>query len=91
MTIDELKNLINNGEKIDVEFKKSQNELNKDLYESVCSFNNRDGGYIFLGIVDQTKEICGVNPDKIDKMKKDFTTTINNGSKINPPSYSRSL
>lgn len=87
MTIEELKKLIDTGEKIDIEFKKSQYKLNKDLYESVCSFNNRDGGHIFLGVVDKTKEICGVNPDKIDKMKKDFTTAINNSNKINPPMY----
>lgn len=87
MTIEELKELISTGEKIDVEFKKSKEELNKDLYESVCSFNNRDGGHIFLGVVDKTKEICGVNPDNIDKMKKDFTTAINNANKINPPLY----
>lgn len=87
MTIEELKKLIDTGEKIDIEFKKSQDKLNKDLYESVCSFNNRDGGHIFLGVVDETKEICGVNSDKIDKMKKDFTTAINNSNKINPPMY----
>lgn len=87
MTIEELKKIIDTGEKIDIEFKKSQDKLNKDLYESVCSFNNRDGGHIFLGIVDKTKEICGVNPDKIDKMKKNFTTAINNSNKINPPMY----
>ena len=87
MTINELRKLIETGEKIDIEFKKSQDKLNKDLYESVCSFNNRDGGHIFLGIVDKTKEICGVNPDKIDKMKKDFTTAVNNPNKINPPMY----
>lgn len=87
MTIEELKKLINTGEKIDIEFKKSHDKLNKDLYESVCSFNNRDGGHIFLGVVDATKEICGVNTDKIDKIKKDFTTAINNSNKINPPMY----
>ncbi len=65
MTIEELKKLINTGEKIDVEFKKSRNDLNKDVYESVCSFNNRNGGHLILGIVDETKEICGVNPDRI--------------------------
>lgn len=87
MTIEEIKELISTGEKIDVEFKKSQDELNKDLYESVCSFNNRDGGHIFLGVVDKTKKICGVNPKNVDKMKKDFTTAINNANKINPPLY----
>ena len=39
MTIEELKQLISMGEKIDVEFKKSENDLNKDVYQSVCSFN----------------------------------------------------
>lgn len=82
-----IKMLIKTGEKIDVEFKESKNDLNKDVYESVCSLNNRDGGYIILGVADKTKEICGVNPDKIDKMKKDFTTSINNANKINPPIY----
>ena len=87
MTIEEIKNLISTGEKIDVEFKKSSDDLNKDLYESVCSFNNRDGGHIFLGIEDRTKKILGVNSDRIDKMLKDFTTAINNPNKINPPIY----
>lgn len=61
--------------------------MNKDIYESVCSFNNRNGGNLFLGIIDGTREIRGVNPDKIDKMLKDFTTSINNSNKINPPMY----
>jgi len=87
VNIEEIKKLINKGEKIDVEFKKSENELNKDVYESVCSFNNRDGGHLFLGVVDETKEIVGVNPNKIDKMIKDFTTAINNSNKMNPPMY----
>ena len=87
MTIRELKDLINTGEKIDIEFKESENNLNKDIYETVCSFNNRNGGHLCLGIVDNTREIKGVNPNKIDKMLKDFTTSINNANKINPPMY----
>ena len=48
MTIEEMKNLIQNGEKIDVEFKESKEALTKDIFDSVCSFNNRNGGHIFL-------------------------------------------
>ena len=33
MTIDEIKQLIQNGEKIDVEFKESKNSLTKDVFE----------------------------------------------------------
>lgn len=87
MTVEELKKLIDTGEKIDVEFKKSENDLNKDVYESVCSFNNRNGGHLFLGVVDGTREIRGVNPNRVDKILKDFTTSINNANKINPPMY----
>lgn len=71
MNIDEIKKLIQTGEKIDVEFKKSKNGLNKDIYDTVCSFNNRKGGYILLGVTDD-REIVGINPDEEDKMKKEF-------------------
>lgn len=87
MTVEEIKKLIATGEKIDVEFKKAENDLNKDVYESVCSFNNRDGGHLILGVEDKTKSIIGVNPERVDKMLKDFTTSINNANKINPPMY----
>ena len=84
MTADELKKIIQSGEKIDVEFKQSENDLTKDVYQSVCSFNNRNGGHIVLGVVDKTKEILGVNFQKVDKILKDFTTSINNANKLNP-------
>ena len=87
MNVNELKKIIESGEKINVEFKLSENDLTKDVYQSVCSFNNRNGGHIILGVVDQTKEIRGVNPQKTDKMLKDFTTSVNNANKINPPLY----
>lgn len=86
MTEREIKKLIKNGEKINVEFKESKETLTKDLYDSVCSFNNRNGGHIILGVNDK-REIVGVNPQKIDKMIKEFTTAINNSKKIYPPLY----
>ena len=75
MTPEEIKRLIQNGEKIDVEFKESKNVLSKDVYDSVCSFNNRNGGHIVLGVNDK-REITGVNPDKVDKITREFTTAI---------------
>ena len=86
MTETELLNLIHNGENIHVEFKKSTNEITKDVYDTVCSFSNRDGGIILLGVKDNG-DILGVAPEAIDHMKKDFVTSINNGQKINPPLY----
>nr|WP_231099343.1 RNA-binding domain-containing protein [Streptobacillus moniliformis] len=86
MNIDEIKMLIQNGEKIDVEFKESKNALNKDIFDTVCAFNNRNGGHILLEINDK-KEIVGVNKDKVDKLIKKFTTAINNPQKMYPPLY----
>ena len=86
MNIEEIKEVIRNGEKINVEFKASRNALTKDVFDTVCSFNNRNGGHIFLGVNDN-KEIIGVNKDKIDQIIKEFTTSINNPQKIYPPIY----
>ena len=86
MTIVEIKKLIQNGEKIDVEFKESKDALAKNVFVTVCSFNNRNGGHILLGVNDK-KEIVGVSPDKVDKIIKEFTTAINNPLKINSTLY----
>ena len=86
LTIDEIRELIKKGEKVDVEFKESRVALNKDVFDTVCSFSNRNGGHIFLGVNDQ-KEIVGVKEDKVDKIIKDFTNSINSPQKLYPPLY----
>jgi len=86
MNLEEVNKLIQNGEKLDVEFKESKDALTKDIYDSVCSFNNRNGGHILLGVTDKRK-VVGVNPDKVDKIIKEFTTSINNSQKVYPPLY----
>ena len=86
MTTEEIKKLIDSGEKIDVEFKETGKGLSKDVYDSVCAFNNRKGGHIFLGVNDH-KEITGLSPSSIDKILKEFTTSINNPMKLYPPLY----
>ena len=86
MTVNEIRGLIKTGEKIDVEFKESKTALTKDVFDTVCSFSNRNGGHIFLGVNDQ-KEIIGVKEDKVDKIIKDFTNSINSPQKLYPPLY----
>lgn len=82
----ELLELIHGGENITVEFKKSSTEVTKDVYETVCAFSNRDGGHIFLGVKDNG-EILGIEEDKVDKVKKEFVTSVNNENKMYPPLY----
>jgi ATP-dependent DNA helicase RecG len=86
MNIKRLLVLISNGENIEVEFKQSQRELNKNVYESVCAFLNRNGGHIILGVKDNGI-ICGVDTDEIDNIINSFVTTVNNPQKLNPTFY----
>lgn len=86
MTARELSQIFADGENRTIEFKKSTNDITKDVYETVCSFSNRDGGHIFLGVKDDGT-VLGIAPEYIDKIKKDFVTSINNPQKLYPPLY----
>ena len=86
MDVRELLKIIEEGEGNSIEFKKSTNDITKDVYDTVCSFSNRDGGHILLGVKDNG-EIPGVDEAAIPKIKKDFVTAINNANKLNPPLY----
>ena len=81
-----LMHLIRQGEGLTVEFKQSTRSITKDVYDTVCSFSNRDGGHIFFGVKDNGT-ILGVDKDCVEQMKKNFVTTINNESKMYPPLY----
>lgn len=86
MKITDIRKLIDGGETITVEFKESKTELNKDVFESVCGMLNRLGGHLLLGIKDNG-DIVGVDPSCVDKIKKNFVTSINNPDKISPTFY----
>lgn len=81
-----IQELIAAGESRMVEFKTARTALNRDLYETICAFLNRDGGDILLGVKnDGTAQ--GVDPDCVVRMKEDFAAAINNPQKLNPPCY----
>jgi len=86
MTQSQLQNIIQNGENTFVEFKKCTTELNHSVYETVCSFLNRTGGHLILG-VDDNGDIIGVNVNCIDSMIKNFINTVNNPELLNPTFY----
>ena len=54
--------LLNKGEGINIEFKESRNKLNRDVFESVCAFLNRNGGHLFLGVKDDGT-VIGIDED----------------------------
>ncbi len=60
MDVMELLKIIEEGEGDSIEFKKSTKDITKDVYDTVCSFSNRDGGHVLLGVKDNG-EILGVD------------------------------
>ena len=82
----ELINIINEGESVTTEFKEATGKLPKSLFQTVCSFLNRNGGNIFLGVSDDGK-IIGVDKTKVNNLKKDFVNLCNNPEKIDPTVY----
>jgi ATP-dependent DNA helicase RecG len=86
MTFAQLQDIIRGGENISVEFKKCPAELNHSVFETVCSFLNRTGGHLILGVADNG-EITGVKVNCIDSMIKNFINTVNNPELLNPTFY----
>ena len=78
--------LIRHGENYQIEYKEAKTELPKSLFDTVCSFANREGGDIFLGVHD-AGVMLGVEPAMVGKLIASFSTLANNKDKISPPLY----
>jgi len=86
MTQAQLQKIIQDGESISVEFKKCTTGLNSSVFETVCSFLNRTGGHLILGIVDNGN-VVGIEENSIDSVIKNFINTVNNPEMLNPTFY----
>ena len=88
MNMQELKELVYQGEKVDIECKKAESSVPKSVYESYSAFANTKGGYIICGVKEDKSKIIpeerfiiqGI--ENSSKQKEDFWNTINN-SKVN--------
>jgi ATP-dependent DNA helicase RecG len=78
-----LSRLILDGEGLTVEFKRCTNKITNTVYETVCSFSNRYGGYILLGVEDNGK-VSGVTKAAIKQIKNDFANSLNNPQRFAP-------
>ena len=86
MTTELMRQLLSKDEKITIEYKECQNGIYDDVYETVCSFSNRYGGYIIMGVKDGGIPI-GINRNMIKDMKKNFVNQLNNPDKMSPTLY----
>ena len=77
MDLNKLNTILTIGETIAVEFKRCGNGIESDTYETVCSFLNRFGGDIFLGVLDDGT-VVGVPEKAAPDMVKNFIKVISN-------------
>lgn len=73
----ELDDILRAGESSTVEFKRCGNQPGPDVFETICSFANRDGGSIFLGVTDGG-EVRGVPEGSLAAIKRNVVNVLNN-------------
>ena len=81
-----IKSMLEIGETIAVEFKRCGNGIENDVYESVCSFLNRFGGDIFMGVLDDGT-VSGVPEKAAPDMVRNFISCVSNPSMFSPTVY----
>ena len=81
-----LESILQIGETIAVEFKRCGNGIENDVYESVCSFLNRFGGDIFMGVLNDST-VIGVPERAAGDMIKNFIKVISNPMMFSPTIY----
>lgn len=69
MTQDELMQVLQAGESSMVEFKRCSELPHTDTFETVCSFANRSGGSIYLG-VDDDGQVLGVDSKRVSEIER---------------------
>ena len=81
-----IKSILEIGETVAVEFKRCGNGIGNDVYESVCSFLNRFGGDLFMGVLDDGT-VIGVPEKSAPDMVKNFISCISNPAVFSPTIY----
>lgn len=67
MNKEKVKQLLRQGEGADIEFKASLFKLNKNTFETICAFLNRNGGHLLMGVKNDGS-VEGVVEDSIQKI-----------------------
>ncbi len=86
MDTSEFKSILAIGETIGVGFKRCGNGIGNDVYETVCSFLNRFGGKLFLGVLDDGT-VVGVPEKAASDYVKKIISCVSNPSLFYPTVY----
>ncbi len=83
LSTEQIKKLIAQGENSRIEFKSCTEKVSASVYETVCSFLNKNGGQMFLGIKDDG-DVVGVNKKSAVDMIKNIINSLNNPELFEP-------
>ena len=86
MDLATLQSILTIGETVGVEFKRCGNGIESDTYETVCSFLNRFGGDILMGVLDDGT-VVGVPEKAVSDMIKNFVKVVSNPLMFSPTVY----
>ena len=70
------------GEGLTIEFKRCGNQPEKDTFESICSFANRQGGSIFIGVGDDGS-VSGIPIKSILSIQRNIINVVSNPNSFN--------
>lgn len=72
-----IEELLKHGEGLSVEFKRCGSMPERDVFETVCSFANRQGGHILLGVLDDGT-VEGVNENALISIERNIVNVASN-------------
>ena len=84
MDVNDLLSHIRSGEGLMTEFKRCGGAPGNDVYETICSFANRQGGNIFLGVSDEG-DIVGVPQGALRNVQRAVVNAVSNHELFNVP------
>ena len=84
MNLENFEDILERGEGISVEFKRCGNLPEHDTFETICSFANRQGGNIFLGVLDDGT-VVGVNAGRVLEIQRNVVNRVNDPQAFNAP------
>ena len=86
MNIETLENILKVGETTCIEFKRAGDGAKNDTFETVCSFLNRLGGDILLGVTDDG-EVIGIPENSVEQIIRNIINVTNDSNLLNPSFY----
>lgn len=86
VTPEELKSHVSSGEGLTCEFKRCGDTPGNDTFETICSFANRQGGNIFLGVEDDGS-VRGVNEKCALGIEQNLVKRLNDSNCFKPSPF----